>query len=232
MAHITLRIIDGADRGTVFEDLDTPVSIGREEGNTLQLKDDRVSRFHLKIQEDHGKIVLTDLESTNGTRVNGEDIHLRILRPGDMIHLGRSVLIYGSEEEIADRLAQLRKQQQAERKLRDPADEDPTCDPKEMVADAPSSLEFELNWNEQQDDLQATIYSLQPPDLPERLSPAQAAQLSEILDYIHIRIRHLLLSVEINDRAEKVSLETREWQNLLDLQARLAMLLRSISEPD
>lgn len=233
MANITLRIIDGADRGTVFDDLDTPVSIGREEGNTLQLKDDRVSRFHLKIQEDHNKIVLTDLESTNGTRVNGEDIHLRILRPGDMIHLGRSVLIYGSESEIAERLALLRKQQQAERKLRDPSsDEDPTCGPKEMVPDTPSSLEFELNWNEQQDDLQATIYSLQPPDLPERLSPAQAAQLSEMLDYIHIRIRHLLLSVEINDRAEKVSLETREWQNLLDLQARLAMLLKSISEPD
>lgn len=232
MATITLRIIDGADRGTVFEDLDTPVSIGREEGNTLQLKDDRVSRFHLKIQEDHNKIVLTDLESTNGTRVNGEDIHLRILRPGDMIHVGRSVLIYGSESEIAERLALLRKQQQAERKLRDPADEDPTCDPKDLAPDTPSSLEFELNWNEQQDDLQATIYTLQPPDLPERLSPAQAAQLSELLDYIHIRIRHLLLSVEINDRAEKVSLETREWQNLLDLQARLAMLLKSISEPD
>jgi pSer/pThr/pTyr-binding forkhead associated (FHA) protein len=231
MANITLRIIDGADRGTVYEDLETPVSIGREEGITLQLKDDRVSRFHLKIQEDHGKIVLTDLESTNGTRVNGEDIHLRILRHGDMVHLGRSVLIYGSEAEIAERLALLRKQQQAERNLQNPLEDDQTCDPDE-VNDAPSSLEFELNWNEQQDDLQAAIYSLQPPDLPERLSPAQAAQLSELLDYVHIRIRHLLLSVEINDRAEKVTLETREWQNLLDLQARLAVLLRSISEPE
>jgi len=31
-----------------------------------------VSRFHLKIQEDHTRVVLTDLESTNGTKVNGE----------------------------------------------------------------------------------------------------------------------------------------------------------------
>jgi len=227
MAHITLRIIDGADRGTVFEDIETPVSIGREEGNSLQLKDDRVSRFHLKIQEDHGKIVLTDLESTNGTRVNGEDIHLRILRHGDMIHAGRSVIIYGSETEIAGRLAQLRKQ----RSLQEQSDDDKTTGADE-APDGRSSLEFELNWNAQQDDLQAAIYSLQPPEIPERLSPAQAAQLAELMEFIHIRLRHLLLSVEINDRTEKVMLEMREWQNLLDLQSRLAQLLRQIGEPE
>ena len=127
MAYITLRIIDGADRGAVYEHLETPVSIGREEGNTLQLKDDRVSRFHLKIQEDHNKIVLTDLESTNGTRVNGEDIHLRILRHGDMIQVGRSVIIYGSEKQIAVRLAALRKQQEA--KNGDLPDDDRTSGP-------------------------------------------------------------------------------------------------------
>ena len=225
MAHITLRIIDGADRGAVYEDLDTPVSIGREEGNTLQLKDDRVSRFHLKIQEDHGKVVLTDLESTNGTRVNGEDIHLRILRHGDMIQVGRSVIIYGSEQQIAMRLSQLRKQQEANHER----DDDRTSAPGESFEE--SSLEFELNWNAQQDDLQAAIYSLQPPEIPERLSPAQAAQLAELLEYVHIRLRHLLVSVEVNDRTESVTLAMREWQNLLDLQSRLAMLLRGIGEP-
>ena len=40
----------------------TPITIGREEGNTIQLNDERVSRFHLKIQEDHEKLVLTDLD--------------------------------------------------------------------------------------------------------------------------------------------------------------------------
>ena len=52
MAFVTLRIIDGADRGTIFEEIETPITIGREEGSTLQLKDERVSRFHVKIQED------------------------------------------------------------------------------------------------------------------------------------------------------------------------------------
>ncbi|MEW4454890.1 MULTISPECIES: FHA domain-containing protein [Bremerella] len=229
MAYITLRIIDGADRGAVYEGLETPVSIGREEGNTLQLKDDRVSRFHLKIQEDHNKVVLTDLESTNGTRVNGEDIHLRILRHGDMIQVGRSVIIYGSEKQIAVRLAALRRQQ--EEKNNDLPDDDRTVGPDDSP-DIESSLEFELNWNAQQDDLQAAIYTLQPPELPERLSPAQAAQLAELMDYVHIRIRHLLVSVEMNERTESVTLSMREWQNLLDLQSRLSMLLRNIGEPE
>ena len=56
----------------IFDDVPTPLTIGREEGNPIQLNDERISRFHLKIQEDEGKLVLTDLESTNGTKVNGE----------------------------------------------------------------------------------------------------------------------------------------------------------------
>ena len=79
----------------------TPLTIGREEGNPIQLNDERISRFHLKIQEDQDKIVLTDLQSTNGTKVNGENVQLWVLRPGDVIALGRTMLVFGSREEIA-----------------------------------------------------------------------------------------------------------------------------------
>ena len=111
MTGITIRILDGADRGRVFDDLLPPITIGREEGNTIQLNDERVSRFHVKIQEDQEKIILTDLESTNGTKVNGEEIRLRLLRYGDLVSVGRTLLLFGSEEQIAARLAQLRNQQ-------------------------------------------------------------------------------------------------------------------------
>ena len=82
MALITLRVIDGADRGRVFADVPTPLTIGREEGNPIQLNDERISRFHLKIQEDQHKIVLTDLQSTNGTKVNGESVQIWVLAAG------------------------------------------------------------------------------------------------------------------------------------------------------
>ena len=71
MSRVTLRVLDGADRGRTYPNLEPPITIGREEGNTIQLNDERVSRYHAKIQMDHEQVVLTDLESTNGTRANG-----------------------------------------------------------------------------------------------------------------------------------------------------------------
>src|SRR5579859_4123735 len=100
MAKVTLQVIDGVDKGRIFRELSTPVTIGREEGNTLRLNDERVSRFHAKVQFDNGEIILTDLESTNGTRVNNNVVQIRRLRPGDKIGVGRSVLLFGSDQEI------------------------------------------------------------------------------------------------------------------------------------
>jgi pSer/pThr/pTyr-binding forkhead associated (FHA) protein len=220
MAQITLRVLDGADRGRVYQDLATPVTIGREEGNSLQLNDERVSRFHVKIQEDQDKIVITDLESTNGTKVNGEDIQLRILRYGDIVSLGRSVLLFGTREQIAERLAALRGEA-----LSGPLTDD---DPGRPVAGP--SLDFELNWSADPD-VQSTLHTLVPPDLPERLSPGQAAQLCELLEYLHIRVRDVLGSVKVKPEGDRVSLELRQWQNLIDLQARLATYLRSVGQP-
>ena len=107
MKSITLRVLDGADRGRIFENLSAPISIGREEGNSIQLNDERVSRFHLKIQQDHNELVLTDLQSTNGTKVNNEEVQLRILRHGDMITVGRSTIVFGTRSQINQRLEEL-----------------------------------------------------------------------------------------------------------------------------
>jgi pSer/pThr/pTyr-binding forkhead associated (FHA) protein len=116
MALITLRVLHGADRGKVYDRIPTPVTIGREEGNSIQLNDERISRYHLKLQDDNDRIVATDLESTNGTKVNGEDIQVRIVRDGDMISLGRSLLLVGSHSDIDRRILELAG--------RHPADED------------------------------------------------------------------------------------------------------------
>src|SRR5437667_5307204 len=108
MMMVTFQVLDGVDRGKVFKNLMPPVTIGREEGNQLRLNDERVSRFHAKVQQDSGDIILTDLESTNGTRVNGNPVQIRRLRPGDQIGLGRSTLLFGNMEEIAARRSAVR----------------------------------------------------------------------------------------------------------------------------
>lgn len=227
MTRITLRVLDGADRGRAFEELPVPVTIGREEGNTIQLNDERVSRFHVKIQEDNDRLVLTDLESTNGTKVNGEDIQLRILRHGDMIALGRSVILFGSREEIAERMSRFH----PDRNGHTQDEENGTMMPDDASKYARAkSQDFDLAVGDD-DDLQAAFHTMEPPELPERLSPSQAAQLAELLDYLHIRLRQLLGSVEGERRGSRVSLDFKQWQDLLDLQARLAEYLRKVGEP-
>lgn len=221
MAGITLRILDGADRGRIFEDLPAPVTIGREEGNTIQLNDERVSRYHVKIQEDHEKLVLTDLESTNGTKVNGEDIQLRILRFGDMITVGRSVILYGTREQIARRLARLRGDESGPEGKGKPGDK---------KADRGAPMDIGLHWDDESS-FQAALHTLEPPELPDRLSPGQAAQLSELLEYLHIRIRHVLSSVQMDGKSQRIDIDSKQWQNVVDLQARLAEYLRAIGDP-
>lgn len=222
MSQITLRVLDGADRGQVFEGLSPPITIGREEGNSVQLNDERISRFHIKIQEDQDKLVLTDLESTNGTRVNGEDTQLRILRYGDVISVGRSVLLYGTRDQIADRLEDLRNDglgNTSDLAAGDLADRSDS-----------SSLSFELRLGASED-LQSTLHIPLPPELPTELSAGQAAQISELLEYLHLRARQLVQSAKVNEQDKRVMITLAQWQDLLDLQSQLAEYLRMIGDP-
>ena len=60
----------------------------------------------------------------------------------------------------------------------------------------------------------------------------QAAQLAEIIDYLLVTIRHLLGSVKEERKTDRITLDLVQWQNLVDLQCRLAEYLRKIGEPD
>lgn len=220
MPRLTLRVLDGADRGRTYPNLEPPVTIGREEGNTIQLNDERVSRYHAKIQMDHDQVVLTDLESTNGTKVNGEDVQLRNLRYGDVVQVGRTVMVFGTREQISQRLKDL---------CNGGRGKNPYRKNTPLPEEIPSS-ESGVPWKDQ-DSIQAMFFELQPPDLPERLSPGQAAQLSEVIEYLTITMRHLIECVR-EEKGDRVSLDACQWQNLVDLQCRLAEYLRRIGDPD
>ncbi len=219
MTPITLRVLDGADRGQVFSLGTAPVTIGREEGNTIQLNDERVSRFHVKIQQDHDDLVLTDLESTNGTEVNGEKVQLRILRHGDMISVGRSTLIFGTRNQINKRFDKL--------------DSPDVMEAKELVSGTSSAdkVAVKKGWHENPNYQLALLVS-DPPKLPDRLSPGQAAQMSEVLEFLHMHLRRTIGDIEFPPRAQSVQVTGEQWQQMLDLQSRLAEYLRSIGHPD
>ncbi|MFM7107606.1 MAG: FHA domain-containing protein [Planctomycetaceae bacterium] len=222
MAFITLRVLHGADRGRVFDRVPTPVTIGREEGNTIQLNDERISRYHLKLQDDNEKIVATDLESTNGTKVNGEEIQVRIVRDGDMIALGRSLLLVGSHEDIDRRIAEVAGRHPAggrerARQMRERL---------ERIAAQKSDIVEDVS------DVRSPLLPAGPPPLPGRLSPAQSAELSELLEYVASVLHGAAEEVVVRPGQDRVELDFPAWQSLLDLQARLAEMLRRIGDAE
>ncbi len=67
------------------------VTIGRHEDNTVVLPDPNVSRHHAEISLEGSRWTIRDLDSANGTFVNGDPIHdAYVLRHGDLIRVGES----------------------------------------------------------------------------------------------------------------------------------------------
>ncbi|NTW03571.1 MAG: DUF3662 domain-containing protein, partial [Oscillochloris sp.] len=66
----------------------TMVTLGRGLGNDIILEDARVSRHHAQLRYKARRFWLTDLNSTNGTFVNGARVTETALRDGDVISLG------------------------------------------------------------------------------------------------------------------------------------------------
>lgn len=65
-----------------------PVTIGRDETNMVVVADDEVSRFHLRIKKRGRLFIAEDLESRNGTFINGDRILNSIVQNGDKILVG------------------------------------------------------------------------------------------------------------------------------------------------
>ncbi len=82
---------DGKER--VVQVDGTPMTVGRATDNALVLADSRVSRHHARVQARRGTLVLTDLGSTNGSRVNGVRVDECALGTGDRILVGDTVLL-------------------------------------------------------------------------------------------------------------------------------------------
>jgi len=76
------------------------ISIGRRIENDLVIDDPRVSRRHAELRANHeqGQFVLTDLNSTGGTFVNGHRISQSILYPGDIISMGGILLTFNQDD--------------------------------------------------------------------------------------------------------------------------------------
>lgn len=226
MGLVTLQVLEGLERGRVHADLVPPVTIGREEDNSVRLNDERVSRFHAKIQEDGGRMILTDLDSTNGTRINGHPVQVHVLRPGDRVTIGRSVLLFGSQREIAARAAEFAN---------------------DVGGESPGAWRTVPEFGLRSDDLAVgsladevlDLFPEGPPELPVELRPLQRAQLADVLAFVHERLGAILATSFVervepfdSDEEPTVRIDWIAWQKLHALQMSLAKYLRRIGDPD
>ncbi|MCE0522377.1 MAG: FHA domain-containing protein [Methylacidiphilales bacterium] len=79
-------------------DLNSPeITVGRVEDNKIQIEHASVSGHHAVFKLDALDYVIKDLDSTNGTRVNGERITEQKLRRNDILRFGNIELLYDSE---------------------------------------------------------------------------------------------------------------------------------------
>jgi Nif-specific regulatory protein len=102
-----LIVIAGPTQGSVFELAETEVSIGREAANHVCLVNPSVSRRHALITRAGEGYAVRDLESLNGTFVNGVPVAERRLEHGDQVAVGDVLLLFlfREDEGVASRPA-------------------------------------------------------------------------------------------------------------------------------
>ncbi len=89
MTYYYLEIERGKEKGRRFRISPGAVPVGRKAGNAVTLTGEgHVSSFHAVIYNSPQRMLLQDMQSTNGTYVNGERVQEKELSPGDLISFG------------------------------------------------------------------------------------------------------------------------------------------------
>ena len=106
---LVLHVIQGPDKGRRFELPDhEPQMIGRS-SEALPLTDQTISRRHASLTPDEGQWYINDLQSSNGTFVNGVRVtDRRLLKPGDQVRTGMTLMVYGDPQKRSGNLGQVK----------------------------------------------------------------------------------------------------------------------------
>ena len=94
-AHkVCLVVNKGPKAGRTFDLTQPRITIGRADTAEIGLEDGKASRIHVVLTLNADAFELKDVNSTNGTWVNGRRVEACRLEDGDMIRIGDSLLRY------------------------------------------------------------------------------------------------------------------------------------------
>jgi hypothetical protein len=86
---VKLVVLSTGMTGLTFELKADKTTIGRVEDNSIQIPDPSVSSHHCEVLRRGGTVVVRDLNSTNGTYINGLPITESDIKPGQILRLGQ-----------------------------------------------------------------------------------------------------------------------------------------------
>ncbi|XXF75964.1 FHA domain-containing protein [Myxococcaceae bacterium GXIMD 01537] len=115
---VTLEIVEGPDKGKRKRFKGVRMVLGRAQGIDVELSDQSVSRRHVELVMGEGGVVLRDLGSGNGTRVNDERVEERLLEHGDVIALGKTRIRLVDEQKQIEQLRAEAENREVEEKRR------------------------------------------------------------------------------------------------------------------
>jgi hypothetical protein len=101
-------ITQGPGSGTEY-DVGRAVILGRLDTNDIPVADKKASREHAKIYQQGQQYAIVDLNSSNGTFVNGDPVTKRVLQPGDEISIGMVTMRFEDPDAEAAKQAVLQK---------------------------------------------------------------------------------------------------------------------------
>jgi len=95
-----LVVINGADLGKKYVLAQSSTVIGRSSKVDIQIDEESISRSHAVIDNYGDSVVARDLESTNGTYVNDNQVREKKLMDGDQIKIGRTIFKFLSGSNV------------------------------------------------------------------------------------------------------------------------------------
>lgn len=192
-------------------------SIGREDDNDLVLDRVNVSKHHLRFRKVDGRVEVIDLDSTNGTYLNGRKVQsARPVRRTDRVYVGDYILMLDGDEAMLS----VTREQEDKKRREDPPDDTGIVTSAQRVAAAGVESTY-------LDGLAAQIHQTLLKAVP-RIDPLLSSDLSEddrkevieLVDGILADFRdsqQIEASVDVGPFRERILREVLEWGPLGDL---------------
>ncbi|MEK7467241.1 MAG: FHA domain-containing protein [Planctomycetota bacterium] len=118
MVHLLVRFEGAEEKFSFSQDV---ITLGRVASNTIQVKDVKASRTHCEIRRTDAGWKLVDLESSNGTTVNGTKVNTHALVPGDVLSIGAFEMVFEPAEASAVKVPEKKHEEPIEKTVVDKA---------------------------------------------------------------------------------------------------------------